>query len=391
MGDIPGCQITKPNASRQNKRKLEAYATWEDMLSDSKLRVVGISFEHMHMGDNLRMVKDHPHCEVVGICDSQPHRMSAAMEDLGLPSDQLFTDWQQCVERTKPDLIILCPSTGDHALWVERLAPLGLPLFLEKPMAASLADADRIIAACARFNVKLAINWPMVWVKSHRTAKRLIDEGRIGDLIEVHYYGGNRGPLWHTAGKLEVTAEDVTREKPNSWFYSREQGGGSLLDYLGYGVTLGSWFLNGRIPIEVTCICDEPAGLEVDEHSITIARYEFGVSKFETRWGTYSDPWVHQPQPKCGFVLVGTEGTISSYDYDPTVRVQDRANPAGVPVPADQLDAPNQNPVQYLVHCLHHNLPIEGPLSPDLSRLGQRMVDTAFQSAQQKRTLALLS
>ncbi len=356
-----------------------------------KLRVVGISFEHMHMGDNLRMANEHPQCEVVGVCDAQSNRMSAAMEDLGLSPSQMFTDWQECIERTKPDLIILCPSTGDHALWVERLAPLGIPLLLEKPMAASLADADRITVACASSKVKLAINWPMVWVPSHRTAKRLIEEGRIGNLIEVHYYGGNRGPLRHTAGKLEVTAEDVAHQKPSSWFYSREQGGGSLLDYLGYGVTLGSWFLQGRIPIEVTCVCDEPAGLNVDEHSITIARYEFGLSKFETRWGTYTDPWVHQPQPKCGFVLVGTEGTISSYDYEASVLVQDRSNPAGVPVAADHIDAPNQNPVQYIVHRLQNNLPIEGPLSPELSRLGQRIVDTAFQSAQQKRTLRLLS
>lgn len=360
------------------------------MLSNLKLRVAGISFEHMHMGDNLRMAQDHPQCEIAAICDSQLERMHAATLDLGLSSQQVFTDWQQCVAETKPDLIILCPSTGDHALWVERLAPLGIPLLLEKPMAASLEDADRIITACARSKVKLAINWPMVWVPSHRTAKRLVDEGRIGNLIEVHYYDGNRGPLWHTAGKLELTAEDVAREKPSSWFYSREQGGGSLLDYLGYGVTLGSWFLQGRVPLEVTCVCDEPLGLEVDEHSITIARYEFGVSKFETRWGTFTDPWVHQPQPKCGFVLVGTEGTISSYDYEPTVRVQDRANPAGVSVPADQVDAPNQNPVQYMVHCLQHDLPIEGPLSLEMSRLGQRIVDTAYQSARQKRTLSLL-
>jgi predicted dehydrogenase len=355
-----------------------------------KLRVAGISFEHMHMGDNLRMAKAHPQCEVVGICDSQLDRMHTATVELGLSSNQVFTDWQQCVALSKPDLILLCPSTGDHALWVERLAPLGIPLLLEKPMAASLADADRIITACRRSNVQLAINWPMVWVPSHRTAKRLIDEGRIGNLIEVHYYDGNRGPLWHTAGKRELTAADVARDKPTSWFYSREKGGGSLLDYLGYGVTLGSWFLNGRTPLEVTCVCDEPSGLEVDEHSITIARYEFGVSKFETRWGTYTDPWLHQPQPKCGFVLVGTEGTISSYDYEPTVRVQDRSNLAGMSVPVDQLDAPNQNAVQYLVHCLQHDLPIEGPLSPELSRLGQRIVDTAYQSARQKRTLRLL-
>jgi len=356
----------------------------------SKLRVVGISFEHMHMGDNLRMAHEHPGCEVVGICDSQPQRLAAAQQDLGLADNQLFTDWETCVERTKPDLIILCPATGDHALWVERLAPLGLPLLLEKPMAATLAEADRMLAASAQYAVMLAINWPLVWVPSHRTAKRLTDEGRIGDVLEVHYYGGNRGPLWHTAGKLEITADEVAREKPRSWFYRRQQGGGSLLDYLGYGVTLGSWFLYGQVPLEVTCVCDEPLGLEVDEHSITIARYAFGLSKFETRWGTFTDPWTHQPQPKCGFVLVGSQGTISSYDYESAVLVQDRQNPAGVSVAADTLAAPHQNPVQYVVHCLQHALPIEGPLSPELSRLGQRIVETAFQSARQKRTLPLL-
>jgi glucose-fructose oxidoreductase len=140
------------------------------LLNDSKLRVVGISFEHMHMGDNLRMAKAHPACEVVGICDADPHRMLAAQQDLQLSSDQLFTDWQLCIERSQPEIIILCPSTGDHALWVERLAPFSRPMLLEKPMAASLADADRIIEACNRFNVKLAINWPLVWVPSHRTA-----------------------------------------------------------------------------------------------------------------------------------------------------------------------------------------------------------------------------
>ena len=51
-------------------------------------------------------------------------------------------------------------------------------------------------------------------------------------------------------------------------------------------------------------------GLEVDEHSVSVVRYARGLSTFETRWGTFTDPWTHQPQPKCGFVLKGTDGTI---------------------------------------------------------------------------------
>ena len=78
------------------------------------------------------------------------------------------------------------------------------------------------------------------------------------------------------------------------------------------GTTLGTWYLNGAVPIEVTCTTDIPKGLLVDEHSITVARYAFGLSTFETRWGTFTDPWTHQPQPKCGFVLKGKDGTIAA-------------------------------------------------------------------------------
>ncbi|RMF44560.1 MAG: gfo/Idh/MocA family oxidoreductase [Planctomycetota bacterium] len=355
-----------------------------------QFRVAGIAFDHMHMGDNLRMAHAHPDCTVVGICDMDPRRMRDAQRELGLSDEQLFSDWQHCIEACQPDFLIVCPTTAEHALWVERLAPFGLPLLVEKPMAASLADADRMIEVCQQHDVVWAINWPLVWVASHRTTKRLIDEGRIGEPIEVHYYDGNRGPLWHTAGKREIDADEVARQKPTSWFYKREAGGGSLLDYLGYGATLGTWFMQGAVPIEVTTAVDQPPGLEVDEHSITVARYTTGLSKFETRWGTFTDPWTHQPQPKCGFVVVGTEGTISSYDYEPTVRVQDKANPAGVDIAVDELEPPYQNPIQYLVHCLQTASPIEGPLSPAMSRIGQQIVDTAVQSAQQKRTLPLV-
>lgn len=361
----------------------------------AKLRVIGLSFEHMHMGDNLKMAASHSDCEVVAICDAQRERMTSVQQELGLSDQQVFTNWQECVDQVDYDWVILCPSTGDHATWVERMAPFGKPLLLEKPMAASLDDADRMLRACEKHATRLAINWPLVWVPSHRTAKRCIDEGRIGEVREVHYYDGNRGPLWHTSGKVEQTPEQVEAAKPKSWFYQRESGGGSLQDYLGYGSTLGTWFLDGRKPIEITCVVDQPHDdtdntLEVDEHSVTLARYEFGISKFETRWGTFTDPWTHQPQPKCGFVLVGTEGTISSYDYEPSIEVQTRNSPAGKILPVDDIQAPYQNPVQYFVDCLQNDRAFEGPLSPELSRIGQQIVDTAVQSAREKRTLELI-
>ena len=179
--------------------------------------------------------------------------------------------------------------------------------------------------------------------------------------------------------------------KRRSWFYSHAKGGGSLLDYLGYGTTLGTWFQRGRKPIEVTSVTDVPNGLEVDEHSLTVARYGCGLSKFETRWGTFTDPWTHQPQPKCGFVLKGTHGTISSYDYEATVCIQSERKPDGEAIPVDELKAPYQNPVQYMVHCIRNHRAPEGPLSTRISRIGQQIVDSAILSASRRKTVHLVS
>jgi glucose-fructose oxidoreductase len=273
---------------------------------------------------------------------------------------------------------------------VEKVARLGVHVIVEKPFAATLADADRMIAAMNASGRQLAINWPLRWYPSHVTTKRLCDEGIIGRVVQVHYYDGNRGPMRHAMDKIEISEEKARQAMSESWFYSRAKGGGSMLDYLGYGTTLGTWFMNDQKPIEVTAVIDQPPGLQVDEHSITVARYESGLSKFETRWGTLSDPWTLQPQPKCGFVLVGTSGTIASYDFEKTIRVQTAERPQGVDVKVDELRTPDRNPVEYVIQCLEDGRAVEGPLSPAIARIGQQIVDTARQSAIERRTVPLI-
>jgi glucose-fructose oxidoreductase len=260
---------------------------------------------------------------------------------------------------------------------------------VEKPFAASLKEADAMVK-CMGKDQRLMINWPLQWVASHRKSYELVSSGKIGEVLNVWHIGGNRGPLFHGADKDEKTPAQVAKEKPNSWFYKKAHGGGSLLDYLGYGTTLGTWYQGGRRPIEVTAVVDEPAGLEVDEHSIMVARYAHGLSKFETRWGTFTDPWTHQPQPKCGFVLKGTAGTISCYDYEKNLRVQTRSRPEGYDVPVDVITAPNRNPIEHVIHHLETGAPLIGPLRLDISRIGQQIVDTAFRSATEKRALGLI-
>jgi glucose-fructose oxidoreductase len=365
--------------------------------------VAGINFAHFHMGDNLRMVQEHPDAEIVGICDEDPDEATLGLEDTAeefdIPDDRVYRDHEACLEETDPDIVILCPVPSEHAEWVEKVAPYGSDIVLEKPFATSVADADRMIEATEEAGVRLAINWPLAWYPPHRTTKRLVDEGAIGDVVEVHYYDGNRGSgrfeqvEYTDSGELHFAGGDRkdVAGAAETWWHQPDRGGGSLYDYLGYGVTLGTWFRDGELPVEVTTDTYTPEWSPVDTHSVTIAKYDSGLSKYETRWGTFTDPWVDQPQPKCGFVVVGTEGTISSYDYEGTIRLQDEDTPGGYEVDVDDLEAPLQNPVQYMIDCIENDHPVEfGPLDPGLCRKAQQIVDSAHLSAERGETVELV-
>jgi glucose-fructose oxidoreductase len=344
-------------------------------------RVAALCFDHMHIGDQIQVVLDHPNAELVGVFDTDPERMQRISDDLGVPEELRYTDHERCLTESRPDLAVLCPSTAEHADWTLRVAPFDVHVMVEKPFAGDLAGADAMIDAVVGRGRELTVNWPLTWYPSHRTLRRLIAEGTLGQVLEVHFYDGNRGPLFHEHGKRTLDGTDAKR-LAESWFYRRDEGGGAMLDYLGYGVTLATWFLDGEAPLDVTTTQFVPQGLEVDTHSIVAARYAAGLSTFQTRWGTFTDPWTMTPQPACGFVVAGTKGTATSLDYAQSLRVQTEERPEGFDVPVDTPEPHERSAVAYVLHCLERGEPVTGPTGWSVSRTGQRIAEAAQLSAE---------
>jgi len=357
-------------------------------------KVAAVDFDYVHAAENLRMAHEHPDATVVGVCDENRERsaddVDTAVERFEIPGERVYDDADACLGETEPDIVLLSPATATHGEWVEHVADYDTHVVLEKPLAATLAEADRALDAMAESDGEFCVNWPLAWYPPHRTTKRLLKEGTIGEITEIHFYDGNRGPLHRGSDRTEHTVEEAAALREETWFYRDDLGGGSLLDYLGYGTTLATWFRDGDLPSEVTTTTDGADGLEVDEQSVTVARYDHGLSTFETRWGTFTDPWIDQPQPRCGFVVCGTAGTISSWDYDDQITVQTADAPEGETIPVDSIEPRNRNPIRNLIHHLDTGAPLDEPLTPELNRRSQRIVETARRSAARGEPVSLV-
>jgi predicted dehydrogenase len=192
-------------------------------MAENAVRVAVVGFAHMHAGDQLRMIEDTPESILVGVCDTDngtdTTRRDTVANDLGVPVGVRFDGLSTLLELAAPDIAIVCSTTGEHPQLVERLAAHKVHVILEKPFALTLDDADRMIADSDEAGTILAVNWPLAWYPAHLTAHRLIAEGMVGDVLEVHYYDGNRGPLTHVHDKKEQVDPDFAA-KSASWWYS---------------------------------------------------------------------------------------------------------------------------------------------------------------------------
>lgn len=59
--------------------------------------------------------------------------MQASIRNFSIPDDRVFTDYNECMETTTPDFVVLCPSTETHAEWTVKLAEYSPHIMIEKP------------------------------------------------------------------------------------------------------------------------------------------------------------------------------------------------------------------------------------------------------------------
>lgn len=98
----------------------------------------------------------------------------------------LYADYTEMLARESPDLVSVCTWPPLHGEMVVKAAEAGVKgILCEKPMAVNLAEADKMIEACDKHNVKLAIGHQRRFEAQYVKAKELIDSGAIGELFSV--------------------------------------------------------------------------------------------------------------------------------------------------------------------------------------------------------------
>ena len=127
----------------------------------------------------------HPRTEVTAVCDLRQELLDEFREHWQdvWPDAGLYRDYREMLDQEKPDLVSVATSDHAHAdITVAAVAGGARAIFCEKPIATSLADADRMIAAVAAHNVLLSVDHTRRWDPAHLEVHQILRRGDLGPL-----------------------------------------------------------------------------------------------------------------------------------------------------------------------------------------------------------------
>jgi predicted dehydrogenase len=129
-----------------------------------------------------------PNTSIVAVADEHPQGLAAAGERLGVRA--LYADYQKMLREERPDIVAVAPRWPDcHLDMVLAAVDSRASIYLEKPMARTPAECDRMMDACDRAHVKLAVAHQMRIAPILELARKRLSEGAIGRLQEMRGRG----------------------------------------------------------------------------------------------------------------------------------------------------------------------------------------------------------
>ena len=215
----------------------------------------------------------------------------------------------------KPDIaIVTCENNTSGKISCEALKR-GITVVTEKPMCGTYEDALEMVKCAKENGARIFTNWPIAWFPAFRKAKEIADSGRIGEVMRVTYRSpATWGPYSYAPDGQNPPGEELAR----TWWYRKECGGGSILDYACYGTAIAIWIF-GRAPEKVSGLVKSFVTKEFsDVEDFSAMMLDFGdkVGLLEGSWSSFNPGEIPS-----GPVIYGTEGTIVCDRRSPVVKI----------------------------------------------------------------------
>lgn len=188
-----------------------------------RLGIVGINYGRLVQ---LPAFRADPRCEVVAMAGSNAERTAEAVKAVGVRKGT--GNWRDLVEDEEVDAISIATMPSLQAEIAIAALKAGKPVFAEKPMASTLADARAMLQAAKESGLPTGIDFNFTEIMVWHRAKAMLEAGAIGRLRHVAVH-------WHVENY-------AIQMRMKNWKTVRDDGGGVLGNFISHCFHYLEWF-----------------------------------------------------------------------------------------------------------------------------------------------------
>ena len=346
-----------------------------------KVGVAGLCSDHLWpvWGKGiLRETMESEMYQMVAAADKNAPLLDRIRKEYGVKNT--YFSYEEMLKKEDLDVVIVGTPNSEKADVVEIAAERGIHVLIDKPMSANLEQAERIVSAAKRYNIKGLVYYPGFFDPKSLEIHRLIKEGVLGEIFQIEGRVSNPGPELHGCSKYFL-----------EWLFDKEKnGGGALIDYGCYTALYCRWFLGqplGVMGIGGRFVKDI---IEAEDNAVLLLRYPKAISIIQASWSEYAadTAWKHYPGPK--LAVYGSEGAVIWHHWnDETLSLITKEHPEGTTIKPSTLPEEMKNPPTYLANCIINDKPVAEPLNLELCRDVQEILEAGYRSLKLKREVEL--
>lgn len=228
----------------------------------AKIGISILSWAHGHVGMYAAKIRQFDDARLVSCWDDDAARGAVHAEKHGVPFRPRLED---VLHDPQVECVVIGSQTNRHADLAVAAAEAGKAVLLQKPMALTLADADRILAAVQKARVWFSLAFQMRHDPANLAIKRLVEEGAVGRVGIVRRR--------HCIGLL---LDRAFVEGPSRWHLSREANRGMWADDAAHPCDWLAWMF-GRPRTVVAEIGNVLTDVAPDDAGFAVFRYADGM------------------------------------------------------------------------------------------------------------------
>lgn len=333
-----------------------------------RMAVAGMTHGHVGWILNREELGD---IELVGLAEPIEDLAKRLIDQHKLGTDLWFRDLDRMLMEVKPEAVCAFGSIFEHLMVVEKCAPLGIHVMVEKPLAVNMEHANRMKALADKHGIYLLTNYETSWYASNHKIRELTMKGTIGEIRKIVVHDGHSGPI-------EI---GCSKEFLNWLTDPIMNGGGAIIDFGCYGANLSTWLMDNQKPVSVTAVTQQfkpHMYPKVDDEATIIIEYPGAQAIIQASWNwPYSRKDIEVYGQK-GQLIAPNRSTLKS-------RIDDAKEETEHLKP---LQNPWNDPFAYFAAVINGTVDSEGGLySLENNMIVVEILSSAIRSAKEGKTI----